>query len=221
MFFLHASTFGFFLEFNTIRNGPTPGLLRCVYLIGAHLCGVLYPSPDATAYQERESRFLRAALQETAIGLSEAHPQRFLHTLQAETLLSHYFFRCGQILEAKRHASSAASLALDCGFHKLRSSFWQWDASAIGLEPNHSTPLEMPKNSVEEGERINAFWTVFTLHRNLAAASAGSSVSGLCGVFDAIGMEVHTPWPLEMNSYKQVSRCPLYEGAKLVNDGPR
>ncbi|KAL0579394.1 hypothetical protein V5O48_002619 [Marasmius crinis-equi] len=223
-FFAHSSTFGFFLHTNRFYNAsltqkplgdssrPTPGLLRAVYLLAAHLCNTLNSNET---YRGRESSMLLLALRETATDLTTAHPQRFIHTIQAETLLSYYFFRTGNIVEAKRHASGAASLVLACGFHRLRASSsatWGANSSPLAVGPRGSTPLPESRDTVEEGERINAFWTVFTLYRNLAAAV--NSASDVCGVFDAPGMQVDTPWPLDMESYKEGILPPL--GASTV-----
>ncbi|KAG7087565.1 hypothetical protein E1B28_013520 [Marasmius oreades] len=212
-FFVHSSTFGFFLNTSRIYSStlvqkplgdpsrPTPGLLRTVYLLGVHLSTALQPGE---AHSGQEHPMLLLALRETATDLTTTHPQRFIHTIQAETLLSYYFFRTGNIIEAKRHASSAASVVLACGFHRVHSSSsstWGSSSSPVAVGPTGSTPLPESKDAVEEGERINAFWTVFTLYRNLAAAV--NSASDVCGVFDAPGMQVDTPFPLDMESYKE------------------
>ncbi|KAL0065433.1 hypothetical protein AAF712_007497 [Marasmius tenuissimus] len=212
-FLAHSSTFGFFLHTSRFYNAallqkppgdttrPTSGLLRTVYLLGVHLTTSHQPGET---YRGREPGMLLLALRETATDLLTSHPQRYIHTIQAETLLSYYFFRAGNIIEAKRHASSAASLVLACGLHRIRSSgsaSWGSSTSPVAVGPSGSTPLPEPRDTLEEGERINAFWTVFTLYRNLAAAV--NSASDVCGVFDAPGMQVDTPWPLDMESYKE------------------
>ena len=218
-FLLHAYTFGFFLDTSQLlttttllestgncdhHQNPTSCLRLCIHLIGTHLCGAFHTGPDAATYRQREDALLLMALRETAVGLSAVHPQRYLHTIQADTLLSYYFFHSGQLVEAKRHASSAASLVLACGFHNLGSSNWesQSRSSAIGFGPSGTTPMQRSRNSVEEGERIGAFWTVFTLYRNIA--SAVNPASEICGVFDTPGLQIDTPWPLDMDSYKEV-----------------
>ncbi|KAF8826225.1 hypothetical protein HHX47_DHR6000531 [Lentinula edodes] len=136
------------------------------------------------------------ALRDTASDLSTSnpHPNRFMHTIQAETLLGYYFFRNGNILEAKRHASSAASLALGCGLNTLRSSHEQQQWS-----PNINLPPS--QDAIEEGERINAFWAVFTLYQDVAVTV--DSPRSVCGIFDAPGCQIDTPWPLDMDMYKK------------------
>jgi hypothetical protein len=145
------------------------------------------------------------ALRDTASDLSSSkpHPYRVLHTIQAETLLGYYFFRNGNILEAKRHSSSAASLVLGCGLNTFRSTRSSLaDEALSGLPP--------PKDIIDQGERINGFWAVFTLYRNIAAAV--DPPGSVCGVFDAPGCQIDTPWPLDMESYKKVCHliCVLY-----------
>lgn len=149
------------------------------------------------------------ALRDTALDLStsDPHPHRFMHTIQAETLLGYYFFRNGNILEAKRHTSSAASLALGCRLNTLRSSQQQqWSSNPILASApvvlGGSISLPPPQDPIEEGERINAFWAVFTLYRDVAVAV--DPPRSVCGVFDAPGCQIDTPWPLDMDMYKKV-----------------
>jgi hypothetical protein len=47
----------------------------------------------------QEPAFLARALKLTSKGLSDTHPQRVMHTLQAEVLLSYFFFASGRSLE--------------------------------------------------------------------------------------------------------------------------
>ncbi|KAJ3751626.1 hypothetical protein EV360DRAFT_89545 [Lentinula raphanica] len=210
-FFTHALSFGFFLNIPRFTNSallpldfghqsrPCPGLLSTVYLWGIHL------SPQ-TQHKDLEHTLLIRALQDTASDLSNSnpHPHRFMHAIQAETLLAYYFFRNGRILEAKRHSSSAASLVLGCGLNTLRSSQQQgqWAPNSISASvPDGWIRLSPSQDAIEEGERINAFWTVFMLHRDLAVAV--DPPRSVCDVFDAPGCQIDTPWPLDMDTYKK------------------
>ncbi|KAJ3866117.1 hypothetical protein EV359DRAFT_37269 [Lentinula novae-zelandiae] len=212
-FFTHASSFGFFLNVSRFTNSallplhfghqsrPCRGLLSTVYLWGIHL------SPQ-TQHKDLENTLLMRALRDTALDLStsDPHPHRFMHTIQAETLLGYYFFRNGNILEAKRHTSSAASLALGCRLNTLRSSQQQqWSSNPILASApvvlGGSISLPPPQDPIEEGERINAFWAVFTLYRDVAVAV--DPPRSVCGVFDAPGCQIDTPWPLDMDMYKK------------------
>ncbi|KIK62051.1 hypothetical protein GYMLUDRAFT_165430 [Collybiopsis luxurians FD-317 M1] len=205
-FFKHSACFGFFLDISRFsqsallpydfghQSRPCPGLLSTVYLWGIHL------SPQAH-HKELEHTLLVRALRDTASDLSSSrpHPHRFIHTIQAETLLGYYFFRNGNILEAKRHSASAASLALGCGLNIFSST--QDNTSLIPAFPDGSAGLPASQDPVEEGERINAFWAVFTLYRDLAIAV--DPPGSVCGVFDAPGCQIHTPWPLDMETYRK------------------
>ncbi|KAJ3918799.1 hypothetical protein F5877DRAFT_25088, partial [Lentinula edodes] len=175
------------------QSRPCPGLLSTVYLWGIHLS-----SP--TQHRYLEHTLLMRALRDTASDLSTSnpHPLRFMHTIQAETLLGYYFFRNGEVLQAKRHASSAASLALGCGLNTLRSSHEQQQSSSNNLLP--------PQDAIEEGERINAFWAVFTLYRDISLTV--DPLRSVCGVFDAPGCRIDTPWPLDMDMYRKVCSNP-------------
>ncbi|KAF5384658.1 hypothetical protein D9757_007485 [Collybiopsis confluens] len=205
-FFKHSSCFGFFLDISRFsqsallpydfghQSRPCPGLLSTVYLWGIHL------SPQAH-HKDLEHTLLMRALRDTASDLSSSspHPHRFLHTVQAETLLGYYFFRNGNILEAKRHAASAASLALGCGLNTTRST--QDNSALIPAFPDGSNGLPASQDTVEEGERVNAFWAVFTLYRDIAVAMDPSG--SVCGMFDAPGCQIHTPWPLDIETYRK------------------
>jgi len=60
-----------------------------------------------------------------------------------------------------------------------------------------------PRDDIEEGERINGFWTACSLLKNLAVALDPPSNS--CVVFEGFGMDnIDTPWPLDMESYEAV-----------------
>ncbi|KAJ3933649.1 MAG: hypothetical protein NXY57DRAFT_973874 [Lentinula lateritia] len=200
LFFNNAVSLGFFLEHSRFSSSallpldfghqsrPCPGLLSTVYLWGIHLS-------SQTQHKDLEHTLLMRALRDTASDLSTSnpHPHRFIHTIQAETLLGYYFFRNGNILEAKRHASSAVSLALGCGLNTLRSSHEQQWSSNINLPP--------PQDAIEEGERINAFWAAFTLYQDIAVTV--DPPRSVCGIFDTPGCQVDTPWPLDMDMYKK------------------
>lgn len=191
-FFHQSSEFGFFLDITRFRNStllplpfghhsrPAPALLCAVYLWGIHLS-------DSSPYAPQEPVYLTRALQQAANGLSGDHPHRILHGIQAEILLCIYFFRNGRLLEGKYHASAAVSLAISSGFNKIRSS-----------QPNlgyTQSVLPPPQDSVEEGERINAFWTVLTVNNCWAVALGSPSNISYTNV------QIDTPWPLDIEQY--------------------
>ncbi|KAJ3775128.1 Zn(2)-Cys(6) binuclear cluster domain-containing protein [Lentinula raphanica] len=205
-FLPHALDMGFFLHISRFQNSallplplghysrPCAGLLSTVYLLGLHLSG------DTN---NQESVYLARALAHTANMLSSTHPQRIIHAIQAEVLLSVYFFRTGRILEGKYHMSAAVSLTLGAQLHKIR-------APPTGVENSAVSPLQQisvagpllppPNDQIEEGERINAFWMVYTLS-NCWGVAVGTLSSA---VFESHGSTINTPWPLDMADYEQV-----------------
>jgi hypothetical protein len=117
-------------------------------------------------------------------------------------LLATYFFRNGRFLEARYHATGAVSLAISSGMHKIRSSRAGCLATIAVLVKTEVTMLA-PRDDIEEGERINGFWTACSLLKNLAVALDPPSNS--CVVFEGFGMDnIDTPWPLDMESYEAV-----------------
>ncbi|KAK7057829.1 hypothetical protein R3P38DRAFT_2599373 [Favolaschia claudopus] len=188
----HACQFGFFLSWGRLTQPTVPkssALLNAIYMWGAHL------SSD----RQRELYFKQKALQSVA---AELTPESFLHIIQAEVLLSYYFFRTGHFLEARAHTATAVALALGGGLHLIRSLNHP-DAPVIEITEDNDQEIQLraSADSVEEGERINSFWAVFMLQKNLAVAL--EPPARVCGVFEAGGMPIDTPWPLEMEDYKQ------------------
>ncbi|KAJ6476170.1 hypothetical protein C8R45DRAFT_1009047 [Mycena sanguinolenta] len=188
----HASEFGFFLHWNRfiqVQSSRSSALLNALCMWGAHL------SSD----HQRELYFKRKSLQFVA---AELTLQSFLDTIQTEVLLSHYFFRTGRFLEARAHTGTATALVLGAGLHQIRSlNHPNVPVMEILEESDQDIHLRPPVDAIEEGERINGFWAVFMLHKNLAVAL--EHPSRVCGVFEAGGMQIDTPWPLEMIDYEQ------------------
>ncbi|KAJ6542863.1 hypothetical protein B0H19DRAFT_1268066 [Mycena capillaripes] len=190
-FLAYSSEFGFFLNISRFRQSallpfqtghharPSSALLATVYLWGLRLSG----RPNLMA---QEPVFLARALNLTSKGLSDTHPQRVMHTLQSEVLLSYFFFASGRALEGKYHTAGAISLSLSSSLHLIRSG----TQSPPGI-------LHPAADVVEEGERIHAWWAVLTMDRCWAV--------GLCETpgfahRDSLSM-VDTPWPLECDDY--------------------
>lgn len=195
----HARSFGFFLNIDRFvstttlplslgdYSRPCPSLVCVIYLIGLHLSG---------AGEDEESTYLSRSLLHVSTILSSSHPLRLIHGTQAEILLSTYFFRKGRILEGKYHLSAAVSLATCAGLHKLRSGSFTPNLMGIG-----GPSLPEPTDMVDEGERINAFWTAFTLCNCWGVGVGGFSSM----MFESYGSRIDTPWPLDMEDYEQAS----------------
>ncbi|KAJ7177573.1 hypothetical protein C8R43DRAFT_974816 [Mycena crocata] len=214
-FLPHASQFGFFLDSKRFIPSALqsmsmdnvkpacPALMNAVYMWGAHLSG-----------DPREERFRYQALQYAATDLVPSHAQSFLQTIQAEILLSYYFFRTGRFLEARAHTATAVALAVGGGLHQIRSIHRPAvPVFSIAEEHGHDVHPREPADSVEEGERITGFWAVFILQQNLSIAL--DPPARVCSL-EASGMLIDTPWPLEMEDYRQGSLTSDIEGDSTV-----
>ncbi|TFK35228.1 hypothetical protein BDQ12DRAFT_655730 [Crucibulum laeve] len=191
-----ASEFGFFLNASRFQasaltqkpqghpSRPAPALMTTAYLWGIHLSR----DPSLLAH---EQTYLTRALQQTSTALSGNHPNKVIHGLQAEVLLAYYFFANGRFLEGKYHVTAAVSISVSAGLNKIRS---RNPTSAVAS-------ISPARDSVEEGERINACWTVFTLDKCWAAAL--DTPPNLIDPTDKLDAQIDTPWPMEMSEYEQ------------------
>lgn len=60
--------------------------------------------------------------------------------------------------------------------------------------------LPEPRDQIEEGERINAFWVSFAQDRVWAVVLGVPTA-----IFDVDGVtQIDTPWPLDMDVYERV-----------------
>jgi hypothetical protein len=219
-FLPHAIEFGFFLDIPRFRNStllslpfghhsrPTQALLNTVYLWGLHLS-----QPEALADQERT--MLLRALQNCTTDLLGEHPQKILHTIQVHVLLAYYFFRTGRFLEAKYHSDGAVSLALGAGLHKIRSLLPS-PPPILGVVANNAVSLQEAQDDIEQGERINGFWAAFVSHKILAVAL--NPPSNVCGTLESPGMQIDTPWPLDIESYQEGLLLPETRGSYTVRN---
>ncbi|KAF8624196.1 hypothetical protein AX17_007185 [Amanita inopinata Kibby_2008] len=225
-FLPHASTFGFFLDATRFRNTvllpgyhtrPTPALLSTIYLWGTHLSRSSNPNPHPNLpHQERTH--LHRALQHISTDLLTNHPQKYLHTLQAHVLISYYFFRTGRFIESKTHCACATSLAIAGGLHKIRSVNYVAPAP-IGVQADSLVYLPPPRDGEEEVERVNGFWTVFGLSKMLAVAL--EPPSAVCGTFEAPGMSIDTPWPVDVDEYDQQQQQQQQQRQQVLPEGTR
>ncbi|KAJ7908165.1 hypothetical protein B0H13DRAFT_2017507 [Mycena leptocephala] len=193
IFLPHAPQFGFFLDLerflqlgtaeqaeSSTSSHPLVALLSAVDMWAAHL-----------ASDPREESFKNRALYYAATDLDFSDPQLFMYTIQAQVLLSYYFFWTDRLMAARTHAATAVALATG----EVYIIF------VIGVEETEGGGifLPVPSDAVEEGERINGFWAVFTLQQNLSVALNPAPL--VYGVFEAL--HIDTPWPLEMEQYRQ------------------
>ncbi|KAJ7899064.1 hypothetical protein B0H13DRAFT_800211 [Mycena leptocephala] len=181
----HASQFGFFLNGPRIMRSvfsPDPqrpissSLLNSILLFGIHLSG--FP-----AMQAREAVFLERAVRSVA----PVRPHQVTQNIQAEVLLAQYFLREGRFLEAMHRINTAASLAIGCGLHRLSGPHSERETYA----------LPSTRDAVEQGERVNAFWTIMALHKIFSIIMRWPS-----SVSDILDEQIDLPWPLEMEVYE-------------------
>jgi len=195
----YATQFGFFINVPRFlasilpsdprlhRVRPSPALLSAVHLFGIHLSG-------SQALTSHESVFLTRAVHNV---LSFHAPHQVIHSIQAEVLLSHYFLRNGRFLEAMHRINSAVSLSIGCGLHKQRSPTTNSDV-AFELAP--------PRDAIEQGERIDGFWTILILHK-----CWGVSLQWPSTISDVLDEQINIPWPLEMFAYESVSHFTYHQ----------
>ncbi|KAI0955774.1 hypothetical protein AcV7_006349 [Taiwanofungus camphoratus] len=190
-FFLHTSRFlaSVYVPDVNIRTARlSPALLNAVYLWGARLS-------NNDALRTHEPAFLSRAVQAASGALAHDPPYNITYMIQAEVLLATYFFSMGRFLEGRYHCSAAVALALSCRLNKIRAA----PNPASRARSLHSVMHELPApvDAIDEGERINAFWAVYTLDKSWAVAIG--STSHLNG---APGAMIDTPWPLEIEDYE-------------------
>ncbi|KIM78836.1 hypothetical protein PILCRDRAFT_576092 [Piloderma croceum F 1598] len=163
-----------------------PILMNAIFLWS---CYVSRPGP----LSQHESHYLSRALE----GLNDAlqYPDKIIDVIQGSCLLSMYFLSNGRVLEGSYHANAAASLSVQWGLHGGISN-----APNLGFsDPISSCKLEPPRDAIEAGERILAFWQVFNLDRCWSVILHKPSVipdtqSGFTSI--------NTPWPLAMGEYE-------------------
>ncbi|KAJ6520548.1 hypothetical protein C8R45DRAFT_955547 [Mycena sanguinolenta] len=175
-FLSYSSDWGFFLDIEKFRHDallplpighhsrPSPALLTIVYFIAITLS-------DSPALKEHERIFLSRALSSLPASLSGIHPRKAIHALQAEILLSNYFYASGRFLEGKYHATAAVSLAV----------------GAVLFNP----PATTLRPVIEENERIDACWATVILDKAWAVATGTpSNLQNSSELFEM-------PWPEE------------------------
>jgi hypothetical protein len=111
------------------------------------------------------------------IAAGGALPQRILHMIQTEILLSLYYLDYGRLLEANYHRAGATSLAFISGLHQLGAS----SQNVVAKGENIPIPLDAIL-------RINAFWSVLLIN-NYCVATSNTPLSM---PYDA---PISTPWP--------------------------
>jgi hypothetical protein len=132
-----------------------------------------------SVYSEEE--LLAQAVHHVArdIAAGDTLPQRMLHMIQTEVLLSLYYLDYGRLLEANYHRAGATSLVFISGLHQLGAS------SQNLVVQGENIPIQMGASLIE---MINAFWSVLLINNYCVAASDTPSSMP----YDA---PINTPWP--------------------------
>ncbi|KZT10470.1 uncharacterized protein LAESUDRAFT_755967 [Laetiporus sulphureus 93-53] len=207
-FLPHASQVGFFLHparFVARATNPQAFTLALALLSAVCLWGArLSRDPALLAH---EPVFLQRAVHSVATALAHPPAHALVHAIQAEVLLANYFFTANRLLEGRYHCNAAVALVLSCRLNKLRAVLDDAATAAAvrGVE------LPPPADAVEEGERINALWSVFILDKSWAVTvGSPSHFNG------SPGAQVDTPWPLDIEEYEYGGMHPGVQGSRTA-----
>ncbi|KAF7298767.1 Fungal-trans domain-containing protein [Mycena indigotica] len=204
-FLQHCTLFGFFLHIRNFaeaalgRSGPRPlpALLHAVHLWAIHLSG------NEELVANYEAQYLSRTLR-SAVGALSTASNNILHAIQAEVLISQYFFRTTRFLEGKYHLSAAVSLVLSSGLHRLRSAeVAAGNRGFLSAAPQTRSPTVDP---LDDMERVAAFWTVLTM--NNCWTTADGSPSNLAYTSSGSDARIDTPWPVDPVKAIKVSMPP-------------
>ncbi|KAI0301047.1 hypothetical protein B0F90DRAFT_1911982 [Multifurca ochricompacta] len=121
-------------------------------------------------------------------------PAKVVDVIRACCLLSQYFLVNGRVMEGGHYGSTAAALALQWGLHRQGS-----EHRDVGMSLEGSFSLPQPRDAIERGERILAFWQVFCLDRCWSAALHRPSL-----ISDGPGglSSIIVPWPQDIVEYE-------------------
>ncbi|KAI0078724.1 hypothetical protein K474DRAFT_1593666, partial [Panus rudis PR-1116 ss-1] len=181
-------------------NGVLPSLAYAIQLLGLQFV-------DDPHLKAGEARLLERALQAIGAATSDLEPHKVIDTLQAELLVSLYFFSKDRKLEGGYHLTAAVSIAVGCNLHKLRDPGTSANASAL-VNARHR--LAPPADDIEAGERILGFWILYTLDRCWSVVLKSQSV--LTQSYSSID----TPWPLDMSNYERLAQSLAHGNTQTV-----
>lgn len=171
-------------------------LRNVVYLWGVQLS-------SERQYSSKVQVFLNRSLRTIHVALSAAQQQDTLYVLQAEILLAYFFFHNGRLAEGKFHSNAAVSLATMCNLHKVAAPRRTSTSSSGDILSEFSTFLPPPRDAMEEGERIHAWWTTFLLDKSWVVALGSPSI--IVEDQESSTTRIDTPWPMSLEYYGQVS----------------
>ncbi|KDQ08838.1 hypothetical protein BOTBODRAFT_555615 [Botryobasidium botryosum FD-172 SS1] len=169
------------------EQGPHPALLNAMYLIACHFSTSRTLSGCETLFLSRVQKHLAQAL---------AHSDRLFDFILAAGLLSRYYSFKGRLLEAHSTGVTVTRFALGCGLHKIKTREWKKVAqeSEKTRTQGRALLIPQPKDSVELGERINAFWMLYINDRIISIGT---------GLPNAISDDdIETVWPAPMEAFE-------------------
>ncbi|KIK11417.1 hypothetical protein PISMIDRAFT_690365, partial [Pisolithus microcarpus 441] len=184
----YAFGLGIFLSLPRLRAHPesiTPPLRTALILCSLHLTG---PSDldQAISVEPLVTRLLHTLTDSYSAENPGRGPQFYMQTLQAEVLLVYHLLLMGRVSIAQSHVNAAMMLAIRLGLH-MRSS----DVPAAGsfnFLANFLPRLPLHGDTIEEQERADAWWIVFTLVKFAEVIHVGfSDVSSMVNITE--------PWP--------------------------
>ncbi|TDL23572.1 hypothetical protein BD410DRAFT_897602 [Rickenella mellea] len=200
LFLPHATQLGFAIDIPRFKTSltfprthphyPHSTILNSIYIWSLRLSN----SPDLLPL---EHHFLQKALDAVKDAVGSNQPKDRIHVIQAEVLLSNYFFVAGRFLEGRYHSSAAASLAMGSGLH--RSPF------ALAVEPRShgrsqglvgkvdTFTIPPPADNTDAGDRTNVFWSVFNVDQCWSAIMGERPVISEDPA--TLGMQIDAPWP--------------------------
>ncbi|KAJ7599320.1 hypothetical protein C8J56DRAFT_1093967 [Mycena floridula] len=197
-FLPHSQQCGFFLYIRRFRQlallpsgdplRPCPALLSVVWLWGVHIL-------QSDLYLGMEQKFLNQAVSQLAVQVCTS--RSILETIQAHLLLSVWFLRNTQCLQAEFYMQGAVCLALCQDLHRVRSAR-PLAPTLLGVSDGQETYPAAPRDIMEEGQYINGFWMVFAWERALSVALR--TAVGFFGTLEAPHLNIDTPWPLDLES---------------------
>lgn len=171
-------------------NGPPedqrhPVLMNAMYMWA---CFISRPEP----LSQHEEHYLSLALDSLHDGLRAG--EKVVDIIQGSCLLALYFLANGRFLEGNYHATAAAAIAVQFGFH-LNG----FPGRLYSLGSPQSPDTKPTKLRVREGERILAFWQVYNLDRCWSAVLRRPLI-----IPDSIDQRnaISCPWPQDLAEYE-------------------
>jgi hypothetical protein len=202
-FFNCSGALPWFLHEGRFREAVALSIGKIVHLVPALVSAVylwaikLYPTDELSGHAPS---LLSQSLCHIGQALKDGPSHSIVQVIQAHVLLAEYLYAAGRLLEGRQQTAAAASLAITCGLHRVRSS--RTSAHYAAFVDTMEVILPEPHDSIEEGERIDAFWTTFCQDR-IWAVVMGVPVSIACS--DTDGTRIDTPWSMDISVCDTVS----------------